>query len=304
MGLYKCVTDEKGTSYIFDGDLEQYLLDRGITKQHIQHMQQKIMHSDDFRDYYDYQQEERKQTVPLKKVIGTSRATVGESVFENVRVMRQGDREPDRFQRCLDFLERMGLGKLLKSYEVSCPAVEMDCFLNDDKGSALEDGLYFVCGDGNHRTLIAMLLGAKAIRAKVTVYRLNTVRKEKCMAVKEFYDKYRIKKITEDLYDVNQYVVTFKREDGTEFEVQGFKKACETETCFDVIKRLSVKIAELQTKTKYLSRLPRVFKKMAHILFRNNSMLLQYWDAFEESGGNGKYTCSSVMRTPVHLWKI
>ena len=154
--------DKENEVYFFTDDLTEYLLKYGINEEHINEMKNKILEQD--RDVYqrfpslDSSERDYIDLVPLEKVIGTSRGTPGLSVFENVRVMNRGDREPSRFEDCLSFLEKMSLEELRKSYGELYYPVKMVYYVEDD--------VYFLSGDGNHRTLTAMLVGAKYIRAK------------------------------------------------------------------------------------------------------------------------------------------
>ena len=86
-----------------------------------------------------------KRLVPLQKVIGTSRGTVGDSVFENVRTMLYWEREVSRFKKCFGFLKEMGLDEVRRSYAALGYPVEMVYYKDDDE--------YFLTSDGNHRTL-------------------------------------------------------------------------------------------------------------------------------------------------------
>ena len=101
--------------YVFDGDFEEYLLNIGVNYEHIEKMKGKILQSDKDRYYFTEKYNERIEMVPLDKVIGVSRGTVGESVFDNVRMMSNGEREPTRFYTCFSFLEKMSLDKLKES---------------------------------------------------------------------------------------------------------------------------------------------------------------------------------------------
>lgn len=170
MYTYDCENDK----YVFTGDLTEYLLKAGVSSEHIRKMKSKILENDRgiYQRYPDLKSLERGyiKLVPIDKVVGTSRGTVGLSVYENVRTMRSGDREPYRFERCLCFLDEMSLKELRKSYEELYDPVRMEYYVDDDE--------YFVSEDGNHRTLVAMLLGAQYIRAKVTNGYCDTVKKE------------------------------------------------------------------------------------------------------------------------------
>ena len=122
--------------YFFTDDLAEYLLKYGISEEHINEMKSKLLEQD--RDVYqifpslDSSERDYIDLVPLEKVIGTSRGTPGWSVFENVRKMNRGDREPYRFENCLSFLEKMSLEELRKSYEKLSSPVTMVYYVDDD----------------------------------------------------------------------------------------------------------------------------------------------------------------------------
>lgn len=59
-----------------------------------------------------YVQGRENKLVPLSRVIGVSRGTVGKSVFENVRIMKDGEREPHRFQSCFIFLKNTKIARI------------------------------------------------------------------------------------------------------------------------------------------------------------------------------------------------
>lgn len=165
--------------------------------------------------------------VPLEKVIGTSRGTPGLSVFENVRVMNRGDREPYRFENCLSFLQKMSLEELQKSYGELCHPVEMVYYVDDD--------VYYLSGDGNHRTLTAMLVGAKNIRATVTNLHSDAEKKEKYFCSKEFESKY---KIVDIMSSNNMYDISFKDDKGI-YEICGYPGSGDHEDLSLFINRIS-----------------------------------------------------------------
>ncbi len=160
--MYK---DNGNGVYTFNGDLKQFLLDKGVEAEHIEKMKQKKLQHDKFFRYYDSNNvkndraERENRLVPLARVIGTSRGTIGASVFDNVRTMKDGKRDSTRFYSCLKFLNKMSLEELRESYKTISP-VEMEYYTDEDE--------YYVTSDGNHRTLTAMLVGAEYINANVT----------------------------------------------------------------------------------------------------------------------------------------
>ena len=80
--------DEEKDEWEFDGDLTEYLLQFGESAEHIDKMKNKILVAR--KDYYRDFEDTYKKLVPLNKVIGVSRGTVGDSVYENVRKMKKG----------------------------------------------------------------------------------------------------------------------------------------------------------------------------------------------------------------------
>ena len=100
--------DEEKKRFFFANDLQEYLLDYGVEIEHIKNMQSRVLEQDRdvYQDFPEIDSPERGYItlVPLDKVIGTSRGDVGFSVYENVRSMYRGDREPYRFENCLVIL--------------------------------------------------------------------------------------------------------------------------------------------------------------------------------------------------------
>lgn len=177
--MYKCVDENNNWYYEFDGDFDQYLLNIGVSEEHIAKMKSKILENDRSEYYNKFENSTAEiKLVPLEKVIGTCRCSVGKSVYENVRRMAHGDREPHRFIKCFDFLNSMTLENLRASYKSLYYPVHMVYYTEDDA--------YYLYNDGNHRTLTAMLLGASHIRAKVTIAHCDEKKKRDILRVKNF----------------------------------------------------------------------------------------------------------------------
>lgn len=198
--------------YVFDGNFEEYLLSIGVDHKHIERMKKKKLQSNKDDYYFIDEYDRREELVSLEKVIGTSRGTVGDSVFDNVRMMRDGVREPSRFCNCFRFLDNMTLEELKLSYEKLFYPVVMIYYEEDDE--------YYVSSDGNHRTLTAMLIGARYIKAKVYSKHCDFNKKEKYLSTIEFYNKYNICQIRQRC--LNYYEIVFK-ENNEFFVVSGFK---------------------------------------------------------------------------------
>lgn len=187
--MYKYASKDK--MYYFDGDLAEYLVDYGVSKEQIENAKNRTMEHN--RDaYHNFPQSIKSKElgyvtlVPVDKIIGTKRATEGESVFDNVNQMKGDDRIPERFTGCFEYFKKMSLEELKKSYEeleTTCEPVRMCHYVEEDA--------YFVT-NGNHRSLTAMLVGADKIRAKVTDAHLDEAKKEKYNCEKAFRTKYNI----------------------------------------------------------------------------------------------------------------
>lgn len=261
-------TEEENRVYTFDGNLERFLLDKGVEAIHIKEMKEKILQSDKERyyksTYFETGKWEReKRLVPLSKVIGTSRGTVGKSVFENVRTMQDGEREPIRFCSCLGFLNKMSLDKLRESYKNVVP-VEMEYYTEDDE--------YFLTSDGNHRTLTAMLLGADYINANVTQLYCDFAMRDRCLAVDKFYEEFRIVQIN---YAYSGVEIVFLDEDNDDyFVVDGFTRRID-ENCYEYIDKLSFEIQSDMKLVRIWKKLPRVVRVILDV-FSNNKRIIQY----------------------------
>lgn len=257
---------EENEIYIFDGDLEQYLLDKGVKAEHINKMKEKKLQRDKER-YYNSNYlktgkfERENKLVPLSRVIGVSRGTVGKSVFENVRSMKDGEREPSRFQSCFGFLNKMTLEELKESYKEVFP-VEMDYYKEEDE--------YYLTSDGNHRTLTAMLLGAKYINANVTPLYCDFEKRDKCLAVDKFYDDFNIIQINHSYIGVE---IVFVDDEGC-YVVCGFSDRID-ENCHEYISKLSDEIRADIKLVKILERVPKIIISILNML-SSNKRIIQY----------------------------
>lgn len=257
---------EENEIYIFDGDLEQYLLDKGVEAEHINKMKEKKLQRDKERYYNSNylktgKSERENKLVPLSRVIGVSRGTVGKSVFENVRAMKDGEREPYRFQSCFGFLNKMTLEELKESYQKVFP-VEMDYYKEEDE--------YYLTSDGNHRTLTAMLLGAKYINANVTPLYCDFEKRDKCLAVDKFYDDFNIFQINYSYIGVE---IVFVDDEGY-YVVCGFPGRID-ENCHEYISKLSDEIRADIKLVKIWERVPKIIMNILNML-SSNKRIIQY----------------------------
>ena len=258
--------DSGNRTYTFDGDLEQFLLDKGVEAEHIQRMKEKKLQRDKER-YYDSEYiksgkwEREQRLVPLAKVIGTCRGTVGKSVFDNVNTMRDGEREPSRFYSCLNFLNKMTLEELRESYKIVAP-VDMEYYIEEDE--------YYLINDGNHRTLTSMLVGAEYINANVTPMYCNFAMRDKCLAVDKFYKEFDISQIN---YSYMGAEIVFIDEEGR-YSVNGFPRRTD-ENCYEYICKLSDEIKADRKLVKIWSKLPKIIVTILN-MFCSNKRIIQY----------------------------
>ncbi len=257
---------EENNVYVFDGDLERFLIDKGVEGEYIGKMKKKNLQSDKERYYNSKYIESSKferenRLVPLSKVIGTSRGTVGKSVYDNVRTMKDGEREPTRFYSCLNFLNRMSLEDLRESYKNIYP-VEMEYYTEEDE--------YYVTSDGNHRTLTAMLVGAEYINANVTPLYCDFEKKNKCIAVESFYNHFNIFRIEYSYIGVKIIFTDNKNY----YIVDGFSKR-KCESCYEYIEKISDEINKDMKLVKIWSKLPNSIITVLN-RFCSNKRIIQY----------------------------
>lgn len=278
--------------FVFTRDLTEYLLKYGISIEHINKMKNKILETnrDAYQDFAPLGSPERDydELVPLDKVIGTSRGTSGLSVYENVRMMHMGSREPDRFMQCLSYLDKMPLEELRKSYEKLFEPVQMVHYVDDDE--------YYVTGDGNHRTLTAMLVGAECISAKVTNAYCNIEKKEKFFQSKEFEKKYKIVKIMSsgDFFDF------YFKDDRGIFEICGYPGPRKKEKLNSFLERTSKLIDNDIKKVNRVKKMPVVIQEFI-LHFEKNNRIEQY--LHKKYASEGEYIFWKY-RSPVTLYNL
>lgn len=146
----------------YDGDLEKDLIQIGVSKEHIEKMKNEIILPTPM--YYPVNSSLCRETklVPLNRVVAFSRGNAGKSVFENVRSIKKGEREPYKFADCWSHIDSLnGIVQMHNSFESGNwnEPIKMVHEITKD--------VYFVSVNGNHRTLMAKLLGAPYIKANV-----------------------------------------------------------------------------------------------------------------------------------------
>ena len=255
--------NEEKDEWEFDGDLTEYLLQFGVSAEHIDKMKNKILmdHKNYYHDFEDTYKNTYKKLVPLNKVIGVSRGTVGDSVYENVRKMKKVERKKERFEACFEYLEKMPLEELKKSYEKLTRPVKMVYYECDDE--------YFLTGDGNHRTLTAMLVGSEYILAKVTRVKCDLEKRKKFIPSKEIENKYNIVKLRKHMCNNIKYSIVFKDDEG-EYTIYGYPMIEKNEDFFEYLKRIDKILDNDLKKINFVRRLPKIVQNIILIGDKNN----------------------------------
>ena len=275
---------------VFDGDLKAYLLDKGVSEEHITQMQNKEMQVDRGA-YYKCSGGATICLVPLSKVSGTYRSTVGKSVYENVRSIDFGKRAWQRFVDCIDFLEKMSLDELYDSYQ----NLSEGAFNSLPRFTYyVEDDDYFLSGDGNHRTLTAMLVGAPTIKAKVVSAHCEPEKRRNWFEVDGFFRKYGIR----DVYEVTpifgfgsqgkdaSLAIVFFDDDG-EYIVRDYLYN-PGDSCSAIIEKLEKQIVSDRKKAQWLNKIPDLF----HPILQDISGLKRaYYLIHKDREINGRLNC-------------
>lgn len=182
--------NEQTKTYIFDSSLTKYLLDNGVKKEDIVKASYKILESNYRSFYYKATGVSELRPIPLERVIGTNRSRSWTSVYDNVKHCTTEGFSLDytRFEDCFTFLKDLGVDKLKESYINLKKPIHVSYYEDDD--------VYYVDLDGNHRTLVAMLVGAKNILADVDHYKCDLNKKTQYdRIISTFKKKYNINKI-------------------------------------------------------------------------------------------------------------
>lgn len=182
--------NERTKTYNFDGSLSKYLLDKGVKREDIAKASYKILESNYRSFYYKPTGVSEIRPIPLERVIGTNRSRSWISVYDNIKCCTTKGISLDytRFEDCFTFLKDLGVDKLKESYIKLKKPIHVSYYEDDD--------VYYVDLDGNHRTLVAMLVGAKQILADVDHYKCDINKKMQYDRIISTFKKiYNINKI-------------------------------------------------------------------------------------------------------------
>ncbi|MDF2001688.1 hypothetical protein P2Q02_03385 [Bacillus pumilus] len=167
----------------------------GVSESQIENMSTTYPHNyPDFRlyKYVPKMEEEKERLVEVSKIVGAYRVKSKDSWLENFDAMGS------RVDYLIDSLEKKGLESYKKSFKE-----DQDRKIHL---SYLEDlDCYFTSGDGNHRTVVAKVIGMNYIQTKVSHYQPNIkrikIKKKLDLIKKEIFEK--VKNMNFD-HDVNK----------------------------------------------------------------------------------------------------
>lgn len=182
--------NKQSKTYTFKGSLSKYLLDNGVKNEDIEAASHKLLESN-YRSFYSESTGVSEiRLISLEKVIGTNRSKPWKSVYDNINSVTTDGISLDytRFEDCFKYLEDLGVDKLKESYINLKEPIHVSYYKDDD--------VYYVDTDGNHRTLVAMLIGAKQILATVDHYKSDLNKKlQYDHLISKFKTDYKINKI-------------------------------------------------------------------------------------------------------------
>lgn len=263
--------NEQTKTYIFDGILSKYLLDNDVKREDIVKASYKILESN-YRDfYYKPTGVSELRPIPLERVIGTNRSRSWTSVYDNVKCCTTKGISLDytRFEDCFTFLKDLGVDKLKESYIKLKKPIHVSYYEDDD--------VYYVDIDGNHRTLVAMLVGAKQILADVDHYKCEINKKMQYdRIISTFKKKYNINKIYNttgseyNLLDCLAYNSKTKKLNiefinGKEtYIVNNYNLYINNENLQDAVRHLSDQIDDDYRKLSLLKFLPKMFREVLY----------------------------------------
>lgn len=184
------IENKEAKTFNFSCNLTEFLSSRGVSLEVIKESKNKILETNYRELYSDITHDHDIRLVPTKQIVGTSRSVPWISVYDNINTIK--DRPGALCHKTIEFnlhkLDELGIAKLRLSYAQLAKPVSITYYKDED--------VYFVNRDGNHRALVAMLIGAEYINAKLDIYRCNFEEKSYYdKIIKNFKDNYKISKI-------------------------------------------------------------------------------------------------------------
>lgn len=250
-------------------NLEEYIRTFGVSNEQIERMKEKKLVKS--LPYYDsWETSYYRKLVPLDRVIGASRGDEGKSVFDNVQNFELGKRSCERFEKCFSYYERYGLTGAFEKLntETGDGIVKMVHYVEDD--------LYYVSSNGNHRTLLAMLMGAKTILASVTDSHCNCLLKKNWQLAEKFYDMYQIEGVYSSGLGPGMITIFFKENEKIK-PVTGYSVDL-NRNCEEIIRSLTDQIERDKKSVKWVEKIPQIWRAPISRFCCKNNRVWQYVD--------------------------
>ena len=196
MNVSYVLVNDSPPIYEFKGDFEKFLLEVGVSSEHIYKMKNKILQDIDLLYYKcdNAVSEPKLMNVPVNKIIGVRRAIPDVSVFDNIRkIFRATSFSNSKMEDCLNYANRMSYEELKLSYSNLPDPVHIAHIIETDE--------YYLYGEHNHTTMCAIIFDAPFIRARVIDYHLNSKKVSNYKAMIDFYKEFNIDKIEKEAFD-------------------------------------------------------------------------------------------------------
>lgn len=150
--------------------IEEYMLilwleRMGIDKEHIKNVKTKIV-KDKLKNYI--KGESKQEIIEVEKIIGGSRLTPNVSFFDNMLKVEGKDRRrkmENLTYAINDYVNAYGIKWLRNNYSEKFGSIIIDYYVDEDK--------YYIELDGNHRGLLAIMIGVNKLKAYVDYYYKN-----------------------------------------------------------------------------------------------------------------------------------
>lgn len=267
--MYEVVKESDGNFIWRCKNLEERVRALGVSDEQIERMKEKKLVKS-LPYYRNIGKCHDRQLVPLDRVIGTSRCDEGKSVFDNVQNFEWGKRSCERFEKCFWYYEKYGLTEAFKKLntETGDLIVEMVHYIEDD--------LYYVSNNGNHRTLLAMLMGAKTILARVSDLHCNYSLKKNWQLVEKFYDMYQIEGIYSSGLGLDMITIFFKENEKLK-SVTGYSVDLNG-NCEEIIRCLTDQIEQDRKNVRWVGKIPHMWRQPISRFFCKNNRVWQYID--------------------------
>ena len=205
-------------------DLEKILIQKSISQEHINYLKTtKPQDLKEYDKYYNQYQTYNNLISPLK-ILGINRANKNYSFWDNATDTCKSCFNKNNMGLAIEHILNDKIDEIYQWYKEYCEPVKVAYYLDDD--------VYRITSNGNHRALYAIMVCAPKIKAIVTEYRKDEDLYKNFLNYKRICEKYAIEKqnvslthtvittfhIDDNIYDVCGYIMPDIK--GVDFEYQ------------------------------------------------------------------------------------